>query len=279
METVQELSADAQQEPAVGIQRGAYLLELSLDWIVLRASENIHHLLGELHVTLIDEPLGKFVHAQALHDLRNLFSRLSGTMGIGRAYGIRLTDDPDLVDVAFHVSEGRVLFEAVASAGVFGECFGSVGGLISGLAQTQGGALLDNAARRMRALTGYDRVILQCDDQRVESSRGAIGGSSAVDADVPTMITDAEAPVIALFPETTKTPQQPTRCSALAVRKHARSCGRAKSGPVSEFHSKATELKASFAAKAALRAIRASNFTPPPSCSPSYSRCAWKSTG
>ncbi len=200
METVQELTADAQQEPAVGIQRGAYLLELSLDWIVLRASENIHHVLGELHVTLIDEPLGKFVHAQALHDLRNLFSRLSGTMGIGRAYGIRLTDDPDLVDVAFHVSEGRVLFEAVPSAGVFGECFGSVGGLISGLAQTQGGALLDNAARRMRALTGYDRVILQCDDQRVESSRGAIGGSSAVDADVPTMITDAEAPVVALFP-------------------------------------------------------------------------------
>ena len=56
----------------------AYLLELSLDWIVLRASENIHHLLGESHVTLIDEPLGRFVQAQALHDLRNLFSRLSG---------------------------------------------------------------------------------------------------------------------------------------------------------------------------------------------------------
>ena len=57
------------------VQQGAYLLELSLDWIVLRASENIHHLLGESHVTLIDEPLGKFVHAQALHDLRNLFSQ------------------------------------------------------------------------------------------------------------------------------------------------------------------------------------------------------------
>ena len=31
---------------------GGYLLELSLDWIVLRASENVHHLLGESHVTL-----------------------------------------------------------------------------------------------------------------------------------------------------------------------------------------------------------------------------------
>ena len=53
---------------AVRIQAGGYLLELSLDWIVLRASENIHHLLGESHVTLIGEPLGRFVQAQALHD-------------------------------------------------------------------------------------------------------------------------------------------------------------------------------------------------------------------
>ena len=100
------------------IQQGGYLLELSLDWIVLRASENVHHLLGESHVTLIDEPLGKFVHAQALHDLRNLFSRLSGTTGIGRAYAVRLTDDPDLVDIAFQLVDGRVLLEAVPSAGV-----------------------------------------------------------------------------------------------------------------------------------------------------------------
>src|SRR5436305_9860020 len=105
----------------VRIQQGAYLLELSLDWIVLRASENVHHLLGESHVTLIDEPFGRFVHAQALHDLRNLFSRLSGTTGIGRAYGVRLTDEHDLVDLAFQLNDGRVLVEAVPSLDGFGE--------------------------------------------------------------------------------------------------------------------------------------------------------------
>src|SRR3954452_17911536 len=99
----------------VRIQQGSYLLELSLDWIVLRASENVHHLLGESHVTLIDEPIGRFVHSQALHDLRNLFSRLSGTTGIGRAYGVRLTNEPDLVDIAFQLSDGRVLLEVVPS--------------------------------------------------------------------------------------------------------------------------------------------------------------------
>src|SRR5881275_3443607 len=112
MDTVDEIASEMVEQRStedVRIQQGSYLLELSLDWIVLRASENVHHLLGESHVTLIDEPFGRFVHAQALHDLRNLFSRLSGTTGIGRAYAVRLTDDHDLVDVAFHLVDGHVL--------------------------------------------------------------------------------------------------------------------------------------------------------------------------
>lgn len=123
MDTVDEIERDMAADPrakGVCIQQGSYLLELSLDWIVLRASENIHHLLRESHVTLIDEPLGRFVHAQALHDLRNLFSRLSGTTGIGRAYAVRLTDEHDLVDIAFQLSDGRVMLEAVPTSGSFG---------------------------------------------------------------------------------------------------------------------------------------------------------------
>ena len=67
METAEERqkrSGAGRPSEGVGIQAAGYLLELSLDWIVLRASENIHHLLGESHVTLIDEPLGRFVHAR-----------------------------------------------------------------------------------------------------------------------------------------------------------------------------------------------------------------------
>src|SRR5580765_864231 len=114
MDTVDEIAShmvEPRSTEDVRIQQGAFLLELSLDWIVLRASENIHHLLGESHVTLIDEPLGRFAHAQALHDLRNNFSRLCGTTGIGRAYGIRLTNEPEFVDIAFQLNEPRILFE------------------------------------------------------------------------------------------------------------------------------------------------------------------------
>ena len=204
METAGELQAGSaistQTQSVTCIQSTGYLLELSLDWIVLRASQNIHRLLGQSHVTLVDEPLGKFVHNQALHDLRNLFSRLSGTTGIGRAHGIRLTDDPDLVDVAFQVFGGRVILEAVPSTGVFGEAFGSVGGLISGLASVHGQHLLDNAARRMRALTGYDRVTLTCGKDRAESSRGAFGARATRADALPTIVCDTNSDAVAIFP-------------------------------------------------------------------------------
>src|SRR5581483_10486523 len=199
IEDVQTTTVDPRPQEGVRIQPGSYLLELSLDWIVLRASENIHHLLRESHVTLIDEPLGKFVHSQALHDLRNLFSKLSGTTGIGRAYAVRLTDDRDLVDVAFQLSVGRVLLEAVPSAGCFGERFGSVGGLVAGLASSPGQALLDGGARRMRALTGYDRVTLTIGERTAESSRGPFT-VPAEPGELPPIIADAGASGIAIFP-------------------------------------------------------------------------------
>jgi hypothetical protein len=202
METIQELSSEMSapgRTEDARIQPGSYLLELSLDWIVLRASENVHHLLGQSHVTLIDEPLGRFVKAQALHDLRNLFSRLSGTTGVGRAYCVRLTDEHEFVDIAFQLSDGRALLEAVPSTGSFGECFGSVGGLIAGLSNSRGQALLDGGARRMRALTGYDRVTLTCGARRAESSRGAFASPSDA-TDLPVIIADTGAEGIAIFP-------------------------------------------------------------------------------
>lgn len=204
MESVDEMPADvaAKQQPAelACIQPGGYLLELSSDWIVLRASENVHRLLGESHVTLIEEPLGRFVHSQPLHDLRNLFSRLSGTTGIARAYRVRLTDEPELVDVAFQLRDGRVILEAVPSPeSGLGEAFGTVGGLIAGLGDNAGQALLNGGCRRMRALTGYDRVTLTYGDDRAESSRGAFS-TPADPENLPIIVADSEAHGVPLFP-------------------------------------------------------------------------------
>jgi light-regulated signal transduction histidine kinase (bacteriophytochrome) len=187
-------SDDLQLQPA------GFLIQMSFDWIILRASENIDEFLGESHVTLIEEPLSRFVQAQALHDLRNLFSRLSGSTGIGRAYRVRLTEDRPRFDITFQISEGRVLLEAVPSPdrGI-GKAIGSVGGLIDTLGDRSGPALMEAAARRLRALTGYDQCSIVCGDRISHSSR-VLSSDTAGIADLPGILADtAEAPV-PIFP-------------------------------------------------------------------------------
>jgi light-regulated signal transduction histidine kinase (bacteriophytochrome) len=59
--------------------------------------------------------------------------------------------------------------------------------------------LLDNGARRMRALTGYDRATLVCGGHRAESSRGGFDRANAMEP-LPAIIADVDAPGVPLFP-------------------------------------------------------------------------------
>jgi light-regulated signal transduction histidine kinase (bacteriophytochrome) len=212
-------------EDDVCIQPAGFLLELSPDWIVRRASENVHHFIGTSHVTLIDEPLGRFVQAQPLHDLRNLFARLSSTTGVARAYRVRLTDDRDRFDIAFQMSGNSVVLEAMPSPGRgVGDTIGSVGGLIDGLASSSG-SLCESAVRRMRALTGFDRASVVCTvggtEQAAASSRGSFGDSAATlsPADLPTMICSATTDRVPVFPR--KAGSSTLDCAMLRAPSHA----------------------------------------------------------
>ena len=188
--------------PEAQVQPAGFLLELSPDWLILRASENTHSFLGEYHQRLVGEPLGSFMLAQSLHDLRNSLSRQRSSNGIARAYRVRLVDEPRWFDIAFQALEGSILLEGLPSAeGGFGEWLGAVGRLIEGL---QGGtrkAMLDGAARRMRALTGFDHVTLSVGDDKVESSRGKLAAPS-IAGKLPAIVADASAAPVQLFPRT-----------------------------------------------------------------------------
>ncbi len=200
-ETRAPVAADERESDELQIQPAGFLIQLSLDWIVLRASENVDDFLGESHVTLIEEPFSRFVQAQALHDLRNLFSRLSGSTGIARAYRVRLTDDRPRFDITFQVSDGRVLLEATPSPERgHGTTMGSVGGLIEGLSGRSGAALLDAAARRMRALTGYDRCMIVHGDRTAHSSRAAAATNADVAPDLPAIVADTADGSVPIFP-------------------------------------------------------------------------------
>lgn len=190
---------DAGAAQSVCVQPAGFLLELSPDWMVLRASENVDDFLGQSHVTLVDEPLAKFVMAQPLHDLRNLFSRLSATTGVARAYGVRLTHAQRRFDLAFQLSAGRVLIEGIETRDRFGEAFSTVGGLAEGLRGLSGDGLLEGAARRMRALTGFDAVCISLGGRRTESRRGNGSGQGSVSG-LPAIVADVVAAPVPIYP-------------------------------------------------------------------------------
>ena len=184
-------------------QACSFMLELSPDWLVLRASENSHGFLGEYPARLIGEPLSSFTLAQPLHDLRNSLSRQRSSNGIARAYRTRLTAEPRFFDIAFQQVDGRLLLEGLPSSNDgFGDSLGAVSRLIDGLAGDTHAVLLDNAARRLRALTGFDRVTvtLQGENKKqFESSRSQFRTPASARV-MPAIVADAAAEPVGLYP-------------------------------------------------------------------------------
>lgn len=186
-------------EDCFSVQQAGFLLELSGDWIVLRASENVHKFLGEYHVRMVGEPLAKFTLAQPLHDLRNSLSRQRSASGIARAYRVRLTESQNYLDISFQQLDGRYLLEGVMSAESFGASMGTISRLLDGIGSCDEAAV----ARRMRALCGFDRVLLASKDGslRADCSRSSFPqrGSDGL-YDLPAIVADLNSAPVPVHP-------------------------------------------------------------------------------
>lgn len=202
---LEESTADTAEEAMA--QDAGFVLELSADWLILRASENVHRFLKEYHQRLVGEPLASFTLTQPLHDLRNSLSRQRTSTGIARAYRVRLIDEPRYFDFAFRLQGGRIVLEGCESADqAIGVWLGSVSRLIDGLPAPDSEGALEDAARRMRALTGFDRVHVVVNtpsgERRAESCRGNFAPQRGTfdAAALPGFIADTAAKPVRLYP-------------------------------------------------------------------------------
>lgn len=183
------------------IQSAGFLLELSPDWLVLRASCNAHRFLGHYHQRLVGAPFAEFTMAQSLHDLRNSLARQRSSSGIARAYRVRLFDQPGRFDFAFQTSDSTILLEGLHSSEEgFGDWLGAVSRLVEGVKGGDRKRVMEGAARRMRALTGFDRATLTIGDERVESARSSMAQLD-VPGELPAIVADSGQDPIALFPD------------------------------------------------------------------------------
>ena len=144
------------------VQPMGFLLSISADWMVIRASENVLQFLGHSFSDMLGSPLQKFIHEGALHAVRNLVTMLRGTDSVERGFGIELQNDGPLFDVAVHMMGTKVIIECEPSEPQDEmNSLSMVGMMISRLRETTTFTQFTHeAARQVRALTGLDRVMI-----------------------------------------------------------------------------------------------------------------------
>jgi light-regulated signal transduction histidine kinase (bacteriophytochrome)/CheY-like chemotaxis protein len=143
------------------IQPIGFLLALTADWQVARASGNLREYIGVAVEDALGRPLADFFRGQAIHDLRNRTAMLRGPDAVERVFGIQLTEDEALFDVAVHLSGGSVVIEASPAAVQPGDVSGTVRAMISRLDQCSDlAAFYHEGARLVRSLLEYDRVMV-----------------------------------------------------------------------------------------------------------------------
>ena len=147
------------------IQTFGYLVAMSMDWIVQHVSANIGEILAVEPDDLLGTPLAEIFPASALHTIRGKLQLLSPNEGSERAFGIDLLEDGRHFDVAVHISDGSIVIELeVANED---QAFGHIssGSLLKTmLARIQRcettESLYKECVRQIRAVTGFDRVML-----------------------------------------------------------------------------------------------------------------------
>lgn len=143
------------------IQPVGFLMALTADWMVVRVSLNIETFTGRSAEDLLGKPIQDVLSHKAVHDLRNRSAILRGPDAIERLYNCILTEGGDAFDVALHYSGGQLVIEAEPASGEHGDATGMVRSMIVRLDQAADfDAFYREGARQIRALLGYDRVMV-----------------------------------------------------------------------------------------------------------------------
>ncbi|MDV3459386.1 GAF domain-containing protein [Sphingomonas sp. HF-S4] len=144
------------------IQPVGFLIALSKDWIVSRVSANIGRYLGSEPEAMIGAPLADFVPGHLIHDLRNRVALLSTPDAVERLFACRPIEGADACfDVAIHLAGTQILLEFEPGIEHNGDASGAVRAMIARLdSQPDVPAFYREGARQVRALLGYDRVMV-----------------------------------------------------------------------------------------------------------------------
>jgi light-regulated signal transduction histidine kinase (bacteriophytochrome)/CheY-like chemotaxis protein len=149
------------------VQPFGFLIAVSVtDWLVERVSQNISRWIDAKPEDLLGKPIHEVIQGNAVHAIRgNLHSAIMGNT-TARLFGLDLAAGLTC-DVAVHLVENTVIIECEPTSDDSSfNAAATVQGMIARLLQTDNDrAFYRIAAREVRALTGFDRVMVYRFDQ------------------------------------------------------------------------------------------------------------------
>jgi len=144
------------------VQSFGALISVSSDWIINHASKNVEAFLGEDPFDLIGRPFLDRFSGSAMHDIRAKLQLVGSDDAVERLFGMEIKQGYGLFDVAVHISGRSVIIELERHPDSRRTDYNAyVRPMIDrvGKAETIQ-TLCDVAARQVRALTGFDRVMV-----------------------------------------------------------------------------------------------------------------------
>ena len=153
------------QEPITRLERiqsFGFLLAMSRNWNITRASANLAAMLGLEARSVLGAALDTVVDRESLHEIRNRMAGLSMSGGVERMYGIRLVEGRSPFDIAIHYAGELCVLEG-EPAGLDSrmDAASLVRKMVARLSTLPSlDAFHHDAARQVRALTGFDRIMI-----------------------------------------------------------------------------------------------------------------------
>lgn len=143
------------------IQPVGFLIAVSTDWIIARVSANLGEFLPFDAQAAIGTPLTQLLPPKLVHDLRNRVAYLISPDTVERMFGCQISENGPPFDIAIHNSRGQIIIEAEPGAHSNGDASGAVRSMMTRLDnQPDLPAFYKEGARQIRALLGYDRVMV-----------------------------------------------------------------------------------------------------------------------
>ena len=143
------------------VQPFGFLMALTADWLVSRVSANSAEFIGLSPDAMLGQPIVGLLSAEAIHTLRNRITLLRGPDSVERIFSLALVEGGAMFDVAVHFAGTLVVIEAEPACHDEMEASSTVRSMVARLGQVEGiSAFLRDGARQVRALTGFDRVMV-----------------------------------------------------------------------------------------------------------------------